>query len=217
MIPFSLNLEGRRDPTILCLGAHSDDVEIGACATILGLAEKYPEGRIAWTVFAASGQREAEARASAEYCVDGFAGAEIRLHAFPDGFFPAEAARLKEVFESLKAECRPDLIFTHYRHDLHQDHRQISDLTWQTFRDHLILEYEVPKYDGDFGTPSLFCPVPAHLHEAKLAALDRFFATQKAKPWFTAEVFSAVMRLRGMECRSPSGYAEAFYCRKAVF
>ena len=151
---------------------------------------------------------------SAEHFTAGFAHRKIDVHAFGDGFFPYEGAKIKRVFEQLKQDLQPDVVFTHFREDLHQDHRVISDLAWQTFRDHLILEYEIPKYDGDFGRPNLFVPIPDRWREAKLAALEEYFGTQRNKSWFSAETFNAVMRLRGVECRSGTGYAEAFHCRK---
>ena len=217
MISLDFDLEGRGKPAILCLGAHSDDLEIGAIGTILGLAQRFPSASVTWAVFGAAGQREEEARASAQYCTARFADPRIEVYSFRDGFFPAEAVAIKEQFEALKAARWPDIIFTHYRHDLHQDHRMISDLTWQTFRDHLILEYEIPKYDGDFGSPNVFHALSDALREEKLAVLERFFSSQRSKRWFSRDTFSAVMRLRGIECNSKTGFAEAFYCRKVVF
>ena len=204
-------------PTILCLGAHSDDIEIGAGALLLRFAESWPGARIVWCVFSGSDARRAEARASAEYFTRGYENARIDCFSFRDGHFPSQLREVKEKIEAIKSECSPDLILTHYLHDRHQDHRVIAELTWQTFRDHLILEYEVPKYDGDFGSPNLYQPVSLEFRDRKLEALERFFETQRSKSWFSAETFSAVMRLRGVECNAESGYAEAFYSRKAVF
>jgi LmbE family N-acetylglucosaminyl deacetylase len=212
----SLNLQSSEVPTILCLGAHSDDIEIGALATILGLAGKYPSAHIFWVVFSAIGDRKDEARASAEYCVKGFGASDILLHEFHDGHFPQETADIKSKFEALKADCKPDLILTHYRDDRHQDHGVISDLTWQTFRNHMILEYEIPKYDGDFGVPNVFSPASTEIRDEKLAVLEKYFGSQRSKSWFTADLFSSLMRLRGMECNAPSGFAEAFYGRKIL-
>lgn len=203
-------------PTVLCLGAHSDDIEIGAGATILSIAEAAPAAKVVWAVFAGHGDREAEARESAGYFTAGFAAADIHVHQFRDGFFPQDTAALKERFEVLKAEYQPDVILTHYRDDRHQDHRTISDLTWQTFRNHLILEYEIPKYDGDFGTPNVFLPVTDEIRQKKNTAIERYFGSQRNKQWFASDTFNAVMRLRGIESNAASGYAEAFYCRKAV-
>ncbi len=213
----ALQLPDGIEPEILCLGAHSDDIEIGVGATVLVLAEKYPRARLTWAVFSASGEREAEARQSADYFTAGFENVNIEVFAFDDGHFPAQVADIKRQFEALKVAAAPDLIFTHYRDDRHQDHRSVSDLTWQTFRNHLILEYEVPKYDGDLGIPNFFQPVTTEHREAKLDALERFFGSQRNKAWFSRETFDAMLRLRGVECNAEHGYAEAFYCRKARF
>lgn len=216
MLSVDFHLAANEAPRILCLGAHSDDIEIGAVATLLGLADRYSQARIDWVVFGAGGIRREEALASAEYCTDGFSDAQIEVLGFRDGHFPMQAGAIKEAFEVLKRRCEPNIIFTHYREDRHQDHRLISDMTWQTFRNHLIFEYEIPKYDGDLGVPSVFSKTSEHLVERKLEILDRFFATQRNKGWFAPETFSALMRLRGVECQSESGFAEAFYCRKLV-
>lgn len=217
MLGLSPNFDAGKSPDILCLGAHSDDIEIGALATVLHLAKAYPSARVTWAVFSASGERSDEARSSAEYCTQGFSESNIRLFEFPDGHFPQELTAIKAAFEELKTVCSPDLVLTHYREDRHQDHRTISDVTWQTFRDHLVLEYEIPKYDGDFGIPNFFVPASQEFCKQKLEILDRFFGSQRSKGWFNEDLFMAVMRLRGMECRSPTDYAEAFYVRKAVF
>ncbi len=200
---------------ILCIGAHSDDIEIGAGATLLSLASRFPGATVHWVVLAGGDRRSAEARESAAFFASGFSQAEIAVHDFRDGFFPAQYAALKECLEGLKPVA-PDLVFTHHREDRHQDHRTVSDLTWQTFRDHLVLEYEIPKFDGDLGVPNLFHPVSVAERDRKLEALDRFFGSQRDKRWFTDDTFSGLMRLRGVECNSESGYAEAFYCRKMV-
>jgi LmbE family N-acetylglucosaminyl deacetylase len=212
----SLNLpfEATSAPNILCLGAHSDDIEIGCGGTILRLAQQYPNCVFHWVVFSAIGVRGTEARRASEL----FAGSErIRgpvLKTFPDGFLPFVGAEVKAVFEELKKTVSPDLVFTHNRKDAHQDHRQLAELTWNTFRDHLILEYEIPKYDGDMGQPSVFVPLDAETCQKKIRFLMEAFESQRSKRWFEAETFSALMRLRGMECNSASGFAEAFYCRK---
>jgi LmbE family N-acetylglucosaminyl deacetylase len=200
---------------ILCLGAHSDDIEIGCGGTILYLAQNYPNCLFHWVVLSAEGVRAAEAQQAATW----FAGAKsVRgplLKSFRDGFFPFEGSEVKATFEELKA-MSPDLIFTHNRQDSHQDHRFVAELTWNTFRDHLILEYEVPKYDGDIGQPSVFIPLETSLYEKKVQYLMDTFKSQHGKRWFRPDTFLSLMRLRGMECNSPSGYAEAFYCRKLV-
>lgn len=199
--------------TILALGAHSDDIEIGAGGTIRKLIRENPGARIVWVVLSALGQRAEEARRSAERFLKGAGDSEVVLHGFRDGHFPAEWADVKTVFEGLKAFA-PDLVLTHYGEDRHQDHRVISELTWNTFRDHPILEYEIPKYDGGLGSPNVFVPVAHQDADEKIAALMACFPTQAGKDWFDDLTFRGLMRLRGLECRSTSGLAEAFYARK---
>jgi LmbE family N-acetylglucosaminyl deacetylase len=212
-----LNFEGRpeRALKVLCLGAHSDDIEIGCGGTVLELAGRYPNATFHWVVFSAIGVREAEARRGAEM----FAGAKLSqgpvLKTFRDGFMPFVGAEVKSVFEELKTVA-PDLIFTHNRKDAHQDHRLLSELTWNTFRDHFILEYEIPKYDGDLGQPSVFVPLATDVYQEKVRCLMDAFQSQRHKHWFQESTFLSLMRLRGMECNAPSGHAEAFYCRKLV-
>jgi LmbE family N-acetylglucosaminyl deacetylase len=199
---------------ILCLGAHSDDIEIGCGGTILRLVTQYPGCVIHWVVFSATGTREKEARLAATL----FAGKATLngplLKVFPDGFMPFVGAELKVVFEELKKTVNPDLIFTHYGKDAHQDHRQVSELTWSTFRDHLILEYEIPKYDGDMGQPNLFVPLTQAIYQKKIQIIMDVFQSQHPKHWFDQSTFLSLMRIRGVECNAPSGYAEAFHCRK---
>lgn len=201
---------------ILCLGAHSDDIEIGCGGSILRLIQQHPDCRIHWVVFSARGVRRTEAEHAAEL----FAGSahleRLILKEYPDGFLPHVGADVKSTFEELKQLVSPDVIFTHQRHDAHQDHRLMSELTWNTFRDNFILEYEIPKYDGDLGQPSVFIPLDPSILEAKVHHLMESFTSQRSKHWFDESTFRALMRLRGMECNSPSGYAEAFYCRKLV-
>jgi LmbE family N-acetylglucosaminyl deacetylase len=200
---------------ILCLGCHSDDIEIGCGGSVLRLAEAYPNALFHWVVFSANSIRRDEACRAAKL----FAGDRLRgpmLHGFRDGFMPFEGAAVKEVFEQLKREVSPHLIFTHNRADAHQDHRLIAELTWNTFRSHFILEYEIPKYDGDMGRPGVFVPIDAGLCQKKADYIVETFGSQRAKHWFDRETFLSLMRLRGMECNSSSGYAEAFYCRKLV-
>jgi LmbE family N-acetylglucosaminyl deacetylase len=215
MIRLKLDLGKNNAPQILCLGCHSDDIEIGCGGSILRLAEQYPECDIYWTVFSAIGIREAEARRGAEL----FAGNRVKaplLKTFPDGFMPYSGGEVKMVFEKELKQLSPDLVFTHSGRDAHQDHRLISELTWNTFRDHLILEYEIPKYDGDLGRPSVFVPLETEVYEKKVGYIMDAFQSQRSKRWFQPETFLSLMRLRGMECNAASGYAEAFYCRKMV-
>jgi LmbE family N-acetylglucosaminyl deacetylase len=215
MIHVNLNVGPNRKLQILCLGCHSDDIEIGCGGTILRLAEQYPDCNFHWAVFSAIGTREAEAKRGAEL----FARLRVKtqiLKMFQDGFMPYVGGDVKTVFEKELKQLHPDLVFTHNRRDAHQDHRLISELTWNTFRDHLILEYEIPKYDGDLGQPSLFVPLEAEECQKKVRYIMDAFQSQHAKRWFQEDTFLSLMRLRGMECNAPSGYAEAFYCRKLV-
>jgi LmbE family N-acetylglucosaminyl deacetylase len=182
---------------------------------VLKWVAQCPGIRVHWVTLSSDTVRADEARRAANRLLAG-ASADVRIEQFRNGFFPANIAEIKEYFESLKSEISPDVIFTHYRHDLHQDHRVVSDLTWNTFRNHWILEYEVPKYDGDLGNPNLFVPLPDELWRRKITTIMECFGSQADKHWFKSELFGALMRLRGMESNSPSGYAEAFYCRKAV-
>jgi LmbE family N-acetylglucosaminyl deacetylase len=200
---------------ILCLGAHSDDIEIGCGGTLLQLQRDGRSVNIYWVVFCATGKRTEEARVAAKlFTAD--CNAEIVLKEFRDGFLPYSGTEVKEFFEELKRQVQPDLIFTHWRDDAHQDHRLISSLTWNTFRSHLILEYEIPKYDGDMGRPNVFVPLEAKSYLGKVDHLFTAFESQQAKPWFDREMFLALMRLRGMESNSASGYAEAFHVRKLL-
>ena len=202
---------GRERLHVLAIGAHSDDIEIGCGGTLLRLARDVPELELTWIVLSADGDRADEARAGAE----AFGATTVEVEAFEDAFF-AYGREVKEHFERLKARLSPDLVLTHHGGDLHQDHRLVSELTWNTFRDHLILEYEIPKYDGDRGAPNLFVQLDADLARQKVESLLRSFPSQRAKPWFTEDLFLALLRLRGMESRSPSGLAEGFYARKLV-
>jgi LmbE family N-acetylglucosaminyl deacetylase len=200
--------------SVLCLGAHSDDIEIGAGGTILSMLEQDVCLKVIWVVFSAAGEREAEARASAANFLAGAAGAQVEVNSFRDGFFPEQGEAIKSWFESLKDRVEPDLIFTHRQDDAHQDHRHVCRLTWNTFRDHCILEYEVPKWDGDIGKPNLYVPITNKTLERKIQLLLSHFGSQRSKQWFDAETFRGLARLRGMECRARERYAEAFVARK---
>jgi LmbE family N-acetylglucosaminyl deacetylase len=206
--------EAARLQRVLALGSHSDDIEIGCGATLLALSRARPELEITWVVLGADGEREREARASAKAFTDAAADSDVVVHGFRDGFFPYIGGEVKDVFEDLKSRLEPDVILTHARHDLHQDHRLVCELTWNTWRDHLILEYEIPKYDGDLGTPNVFVPVSEEIAREKMKLVLDAFKSQTEKHWFDEELFLGLMRVRGMEGRSPSGYAEAFTCRK---
>ena len=198
---------------ILCLGAHSDDIEIGCGGTLLKLIRDHKNLEILWVVFSAGGARTREARQSASEFLAGAGKKRIVVKTFKGSFFPYEGERIKAYFESLKS-FQPDLVFTHYRDDRHQDHRVLSDLAWNTFRNHTVLEYEIPKYDGDLGVPNVFVPLDEELCRRKIASLLNHFQTQGNKHWFADQTFRALMRLRGVECAAE--YAEAFYGRKLV-
>jgi LmbE family N-acetylglucosaminyl deacetylase len=216
MIQLHFDGGDQRSLQILCLGSHSDDIEIGCGGTILRLVEQFPGSVFHWVVFSAEGVRSAEAEHSAELFVGRSRLQGPQLKTFRDGFLPFLGAELKHVFEDLKKTVSPDLILTHYREDAHQDHRLLCELTWNTFRNHLILEYEIPKYDGDLGRPNVFVTLEREVCHKKVSYLMEAFQSQACKHWFQEEIFLGLMRLRGMECNAPSGYAEAFYSRKLV-
>ncbi len=201
---------------ILCLGAHSDDIEIGCGGTILKLLKSLKNSTIYWIVFSSNELREKETMDSADLFLKNAKKKKIMVKHFKDGFFPFSGDKIKIFFEQVKTEISPDIIFTHYRKDLHQDHRMVSDLTWNTFRDHLILEYEVAKYDGDLGNPNFYSHLDQTICQQKIQYLIRAFKSQHDNHWFDEESFLSLMRLRGIESNSPGRYSEAFYCRKMV-
>ncbi len=213
MLGIPLSPANGKSLTILCLGAHSDDIEIGCGGTILRLL-KSQACDVHWIVFSAGRARRREAFDSAQLFLERAKKKNIAIRSHRDGFFPYQGAKIKDEFERVKRAVDPDLIFTHYRADLHQDHRLVNELTWNTFRNHLILEYEIPKYDGDLGSPNLFVELENSVCRTKIAYLQKTFASQRNKHWFTGDVFSALMRLRGVEAHSQSRFAEAFYARK---
>ncbi len=217
--PTILSLAGERSAPLraLFLGAHSDDIEIGCGGTVLELMQARPDTELRWVVFSAPGVRGDEARAAAERFIGDRVSTAVQLHAFRDGFFPAQLEAIKEEFEVIASSFAPDIVFTHRREDRHQDHRTISDLTWNTFRRALILEYEIPKWDGDMGIPNLFLPLSADAADCKIRLLMDAFASQRSRDWFSEDTFRGLARLRGMECRAPSGFAEAFSARKVSF
>ncbi len=196
---------------VLCLGAHADDIEIGAGGTILTWAAAGVELDVRWCVLSAPGARAQEAQASAADFLEGARSRSVRLASFRDGYFPAERAAVKDWVEGLKP-LEPDVILTHAREDAHQDHRLVCELAWNTFRNHLILEFEIPKWDGDLGQPNLYVPLTEEVLARKTALLERHFGTQRSKAWFDRETFASLARLRGVECRAR--YAEAFHVRK---
>ncbi len=201
-------------PKILCLGAHCDDIEIGCGGTLLQLGTTLEEGELCCTIFSSNEVREKETRTALSQLGSNWTTVNIEIHQFRNSYFPYIGAEIKEAFEALKLNFKPDIVFTHYRNDLHQDHRVISDLTWNTFRDHLILEYEIPKFDGDIGQPNTYFEISTENAEKKVDCLQRCFVSQHDKHWFKPETFKALMRLRSIECNASSGFAEAFYTRK---
>jgi LmbE family N-acetylglucosaminyl deacetylase len=216
-----LTLNFLQNPTsplkVLCLGCHSDDIEIGCGGTVLQWLSFHKALEIVWVVFSSGGsEREKEARASAALFLEHANKNEVIIKDFRDGFFPFDGTKIKTIFEDELKKISPDVILTHNGKDAHQDHRQIAELTWNTFRDHLILEYEIPKYDGDMGRPNVFVPLNADVSKKKVDHLMEAFESQRSKRWFQEDTFFSLMRLRGMECNAPSGHAEAFYCRKLV-
>lgn len=202
--------------SVLCLGAHSDDIEIGAGATLLHWIATGVKLNVLWCVLSGVGDREGEARRSADSFLAGAETAKVEIMTFRDGFFPVEGEQIKGWFEGLKSRFNPDLILTHRRDDAHQDHREVCRHTWNTFRDHLILEYEIPKWDGDLGQPNLYVSVGERTLERKAELLMEHFGTQRSKHWFDKETFRGLARLRGMECRAGERYAEAFFARKLI-
>jgi len=216
MLPLSFPQKTATPLKILCLGSHSDDIEIGCGGTILRLLTEDSNIDVTWVVLASNTDREREARSSAAQFLGRAVKKNVIVKSFRDGFFPFDGAQIKSYFEEEIKPISPDLIFSHNRKDAHQDHRLVAELSWNTFRNHLILEYEIPKYDGDMGQPNFFVPLEQEICENKVRYLMEAFGTQRSKAWFAKETFLGLMRLRGMECVAPSGYAEAFYCRKVV-
>ena len=211
-----ISFENNSPKKVLCLGAHCDDIEIGCGGSILKLLDDSKEIDVCWVVFSSDNVRGKEARNSANDFLRSAKRKNIEIKNFRNSFFPFQGADIKEYFEQLKQDFHPDLVFTHYRNDLHQDHRLISDLTWNTFRNHLILEYEIPKYDGDLGSPNFFVHLDEVLCRDKTDKILKYFKSQNDKEWFTKDTFLSILRLRGMESNAPRKYAEGFYCRKVV-
>jgi LmbE family N-acetylglucosaminyl deacetylase len=213
MLNFALGPSIRR---LLCLGAHSDDIEIGCGGSILQLLAAHPQIEVYWVVFSAGPSRRAEALASADAFLQNAAARHVMVHAFRDGYFPFVGDTIKDAFEELKQVISPDAVMTHSRHDIHQDHRLLGQLTYNTFRDHLILEYEIPKWDGDLITPNAYVPLEKATAQRKIELLLQHFPTQAGRDWFTADTFHGLMRLRGVEARAPEGMAEGFHIRKLL-
>ena len=209
-----INAHLSRLSTILCLGAHADDIEIGCGGTLLKLLAEYKPAEVHWVILGANERRAEEARQSAELFLGDATESRLTVKSFRDTFFPYEGARIKEYFRQLQSEVSPDVVFTCRREDMHQDHRLVAELTWNAFRNHLIFEYEIPKYEGDLGAPNIFVPLDKPTCQKKVDYIDRAFQSQHDKPWFADETFWSLLRIRGVECNSPSGYAEGLHCRK---
>jgi LmbE family N-acetylglucosaminyl deacetylase len=216
MLPLTLGERAGDALDILCLGAHCDDIEIGCGGTVLRLAEQFPEARFRWVVLSSNDVRAAEAQRAAEHFLSGAGKQDIRIERFRESYFPWIGAEIKDYFEALKADVEPDLIFTHHRHDRHQDHRLVAELTWNTWRDHLIFEYEIPKYDGDLGSPNVFVALDDSTARRKVDGIVEHFPSQRRRDWFDADTFRALLRLRGMEANAPGRFAEGFYGPKVV-
>jgi LmbE family N-acetylglucosaminyl deacetylase len=200
--------------SILCLGAHADDLEIGCGGTLMEMLSRRQNINVHWIVFSASGCRAEEAAVSAERFLSLASQKQVVLRDYRDTFFPAAYESIKEYFEQIKRDVSPDLVFTHRREDMHQDHRVIAELAWCGFRDHVILEYEIPKYEGDLGAPNVFVPLKEKFCRQKIKTIIECFPSQHRKPWFSDDTYWALLRLRGIECNSPTRFAEAFHCRK---
>jgi LmbE family N-acetylglucosaminyl deacetylase len=214
MLKLDFDVRARGEPRFLFLGAHCDDIDIGCGGTVLELLARYPKAAVDWIVLSSGKTRAAEARRAAKLFLARARKPRVTIKDFRDSFFPTEAAGIKEYFEEIKGSVSPDVVFTHHRDDLHQDHRIVGELTWNTFRDHLILEYEIPKYDGGLGSPNVFVPLTRPTADRKIEILTRTFESQRGATWFGADTFNALLRLRGIECNAPQGIAEAFYARK---
>jgi LmbE family N-acetylglucosaminyl deacetylase len=202
---------------LLCLGAHADDIEIGCGGTVLRLVAEIPDLSVCWIVFSGHDARETEARRCADAFLSGCKDRHVEVLQFRDGYFPFEGAAIKDRFEALKREFEPALVLTHWRNDAHQDHRLIAELTGNTFRDHLVLAYEIPKYDNDLGNPNFFVPLTGPQMEQKTRLLASGFPSQSGRGWFTSDTFMAMARLRGVGCKAPDGLAEGFYAEKIVW
>jgi LmbE family N-acetylglucosaminyl deacetylase len=216
LLPLILSPEPSRSLKLLCLGAHADDIEIGCGGTVLRLISEIPNLAVRWVVFSASKIREVEARNSAAAFLQGAGDTRIDVAGFRDGYFPFQGAEIKDYVEAIKADFDPTLVLTHWTADAHQDHRLVAQLTHNTFRDHLVFEYEVPKYDGDLGNPGLFMPLTLEQARRKVEIIGRCFPSQTQRSWFCDDTFLAMARLRGVGCRAPEGVAEAFYAKKIV-
>jgi LmbE family N-acetylglucosaminyl deacetylase len=216
MLRLAPELPARQPLRLLCIGAHSDDLEIGCGGTVMTWLAGRRKTEVTWVVLSAEGARAAEARRSARALLARASSQRVVIAAFRDGYLHGQYIEVKDLFEDLKKEIDPDVVLTHWLQDRHQDHRLAAELTWNTWRNHLVLEYEIPKYEGDLAPPNAYVPVSASAARRKVDHLRRHFSSQKRKDWFVAENFLGLMRVRGMESRSPSGFAEGFHARKLV-
>jgi len=205
-----------KKPKVLCLGAHADDIEIGCGGTVMRIVKDTPEAEFCWVVFSGDEKRAKEAHKSANIFLKGVVSKSIIVENYRESYFPFIGAEIKDFFERIAKSFSPDIIFTHCKNDAHQDHRLLSYLTWNTFRNHLILEYEIPKYDGDLGNPNLYVFLDEAIVQSKVKCICNVYESQSRKQWFTEDTFKSIMRIRGVESNSPSKYAEAFYCRKII-
>jgi len=216
MIKLQLPVHKDKGLEILCLGAHCDDIEIGCGGSILMLLQQYKINKLSWVVFCSNEERKKEAETSAGKFLDGVENVNIKILSYRDGFLPDAWRKVKEEFELIKREVNPDLTFTHRLEDRHQDHRIVSDLTWNTFRNHMMLEYEIPKYDGDLTTPNLYVEVDRVTANQKNRIILESFQSQQNKHWLDDELLNGLMRVRGVESVSETGFAEGFHVRKMV-
>ena len=214
MLPVALGAGANQALRILCLGAHSDDIEIGCGGTLLRLLGERAGSSVHWVVLSATPEREREANASAADFLAEARSSTVVVKTFPESFFPSAWADIKNSFEEIKRAANPDVVLCHHRKDFHQDHRVVAELAWNTFRDHVILEYEIPKYEGDLATPNLYVPISRLVADRKVDLLLRHFASQAVRPWFRPDTFHGLMAVRGVECNAPQGRAEAFHARK---
>lgn len=217
MLGLAIRADSQESFKLLCLGAHSDDIEIGCGGTVLRIAAEIPDLIVRWIVFSGDERRRTEARNSATAILEHVSKKQIEVLGFRDGYFPSQRADIKDYFESVKRDFNPSLILTHWQNDAHQDHRLLAELTFNTFRNHLALEYEIPKYDGDLGNPNFFVPLSRAQLQRKIDTILQHFVSQRGRGWFEDETFAAMARLRGVGCNAPEGVAEAFYARKIVF
>jgi LmbE family N-acetylglucosaminyl deacetylase len=216
MIKLALQTQKEQTLKVLCLGAHCDDIAIGCGGTILSLIQQAPVIDMVWVSLTSTDKRKLEEHKAAEQFMGKISSKRVIVKDWRDGYLPHVWEEVKEFFEKLKHEINPDLVLTHYRDDRHQDHRVVSDLTWNTFRGHLILEYEIPKYDGDMGSPNVFVPLEEECCKEKARRILDCFPSQVGRQWFTEDIFLSLARLRGMEANSSTSFAEAFYCRKLL-